>query len=142
MAGLDKDTPIPTEIKLHQKSRMMEISFSDGRRFNLSYEFLRVFSPSAEVRGHGPGQETLQVGKKNVEITQLEPVGSYAVQPTFSDGHDTGIYSWDYLYGLGAHHDELWASYLERMEAAGASREPGIGGLQPVAPRGGSCSHH
>ncbi len=143
MAGLDKDTPIPTEIKLHQKSRMMEISFSDGRRFNLSYEFLRVFSPSAEVRGHGPGQETLQVGKKNVEITRLEPVGSYAVQPTFSDGHDTGIYSWDYLYGLGAHHDELWASYLERMEAAGASREPGIGGLQPVAPRGGgSCGHH
>ena len=142
MAGLDKDTPIPTEIKLHQKSRMMEISFSDGRRFNLSYEFLRVFSPSAEVRGHGPGQDTLQVGKKNVEITRLEPVGSYAVQPTFSDGHDTGIYSWDYLYGLGAHHDELWAGYIERMEAAGASREPGIGGLQPVAPRGGGCGHH
>ncbi len=142
MAGLDKDTPIPTEIKLHQKSRMMEISFGDGRRFNLSYEFLRVFSPSAEVRGHGPGQETLQVGKKNVEIARLEPVGSYAVQPTFSDGHDTGIYSWDYLYGLGAHQEELWASYLERMEAAGASREPGIGGLQPVAPRGGSCGHH
>ena len=124
MAGLDKDTPIPTEIKLHQKSRMMEISFSDGRRFNLSYEFLRVFSPSAEVRGHGPGQETLQVGKKNVEITRLEPVGSYAVQPTFSDGHDTGIYSWDYLYDLGLRQDDLWQRYLDRMAAAGASREP------------------
>jgi DUF971 family protein len=142
MAGLDRDTPIPTEIKLHQKSRVMEISFNDGRTFNLSYEFLRVFSPSAEVRGHGPGQETLQVGKKNVEIAQLEPVGSYAVQPTFSDGHNTGIYSWDYLYGLGAHQDELWANYLERLEAAGASREPGIGGLQPVAPGGGGCGHH
>ena len=91
----------PTEIKLHQKSRQMEISFADGKRFELSYEFLRVYSPSAEVRGHGPGQEVLQVGKKDVDITALEPVGSYAVQPSFSDGHDSGLYSWDYLYELG-----------------------------------------
>jgi DUF971 family protein len=117
------DSPVPTEIKLHQKSRVMEITFADGRHFELSYELLRVYSPSAEVRGHGPGQEVLQVGKKNVDISALEPVGSYAVQPVFSDGHATGIYSWDYLYQLGANREALWASYLERMEAAGANRE-------------------
>jgi DUF971 family protein len=115
----------PTEIKLHQKSRQMEISFADGKRFELSYEFLRVYSPSAEVRGHGPGQEVLQVGKQNVDITAIEPVGSYAVQPRFSDGHDTGLYSWDYLYELGLDRDQLWQQYLQRMQAAGASREPG-----------------
>jgi DUF971 family protein len=116
---------VPTEIKLHQKSRQMEISFADGRRFELSYEFLRVYSPSAEVRGHGPGQEVLQVGKKDVDITALEPVGSYAVQPSFSDGHDSGLYSWDYLYEIGSDRDQLWQQYLERMRAAGASREAG-----------------
>ncbi len=115
----------PTEIKLHQKSRQMEISFADGKRFELSYEFLRVYSPSAEVRGHGAGQEVLQVGKKDVEITALEPVGSYAVQPRFSDGHDSGLYSWDYLYELGTNRNSLWQQYLQRMQAAGASREPG-----------------
>ena len=93
--------PTPTEIKLHQKSRVMEIAFDDGRTFRLPYEYLRVYSPSAEVRGHGPGQEVLQVGKRDVDIRSLEPVGSYAVQPTFSDGHATGIYSWDYIYELG-----------------------------------------
>jgi DUF971 family protein len=113
----------PTEIKLHQKSRLMEISFSDGRTFQLPYEFLRVQSPSAEVRGHGPGQEVLQVGKRAVEIRVLEPVGSYAVQPTFSDGHATGIYSWDYLYHLGENQDRLWAEYLEKLTKAGAARE-------------------
>ena len=127
MAGLDKDTPSPTEIKLHQKSRLLEIAFADGKRYSLPFEFLRVYSPSAEVRGHGPGQETLQVGKKDVEITQVEPVGSYAVQLVFSDGHDSGIYSWDYFYNIGAHQDEMWVHYLERMREAGASREPGIG---------------
>jgi len=127
MAGLDKTTPSPTEIKLHQKSRLLEIAFADGRQYKLSFEFLRVYSPSAEVRGHGPGQEVLQVGKKNVEITQIEPVGSYAVQLVFSDGHDSGIYSWDYLYKLGANEDAMWAQYLERMQAEGASREPGTG---------------
>jgi DUF971 family protein len=117
------DTPAPTEIKLHQKSRVLEISFTDGNRFELPYEFLRVYSPSAEVRGHGPGQEVLQTGKKDVDIVSLEPVGSYAVQPHFSDGHATGIYSWDYLYELGVNRDAMWRGYLERLEAAGARRE-------------------
>lgn len=122
---MDGDTPRPTEIKLHQKSRRMEIAFSDGSRFELSYELLRVYSPSAEVRGHGPGQEVLQAGKRDVDIPALEPSGSYAVQPTFSDGHSTGIYSWDYLYWLGQNRDTLWRQYLERLAEAGASREPG-----------------
>ena len=100
----------------------MEIAFDDGRTFRLPYEYLRVFSPSAEVRGHGPGQEVLQVGKRDVEIKNLEPVGSYAVQPTFSDGHATGIYSWDYLYELGVEQDDNWAAYLRRLDAAGAAR--------------------
>ncbi len=113
----------PTEIKLHQKSRVMEIAFSDGRSFRLPYELLRVYSPSAEVRGHGPGQEVLQTGKRAVEIRSLEPVGSYAVQPAFSDGHSTGIFSWDYLYELGDNQDRLWAQYLARLEQAGGSRE-------------------
>jgi DUF971 family protein len=124
MAGLDSKTPMPTEIKLHQKSRMLEIAFSDGQRFELSCELLRVYSPSAEVRGHGPGQEVLQVGKKNVEITDVQPVGSYAVQLVFSDGHDSGLYSWDYLHDLGVNQEVLWKQYLERMNEAGASREP------------------
>ena len=122
---MDTNTPQPTEIKLHQKSRVMELVFSDGSRFELSYELLRVYSPSAEVRGHGPGQEVLQVGKGEVAISALEPVGNYAVQPTFSDGHSTGIYSWDYLFWLGTNRDTLWRQYLERLEEAGASREPG-----------------
>ena len=113
----------PTEIKLHQKSRVMEIAFSDGRGFRLPYEFLRVYSPSAEVRGHGPGQEVLQTGKREVEIRSLEPVGSYAVQPVFSDGHSTGIYSWEYLYELGERQEELWQDYLAKLAAAGASRD-------------------
>ena len=122
---MDANAPVPTEIKLHQKSRLMELAFSDGSRFELSYELLRVYSPSAEVRGHGPGQEVLQVGKCDVDISTLEPSGSYAVQPTFSDGHSTGIYSWDYLYWLGQNRDTLWQQYLERLAEAGASREPG-----------------
>ena len=101
----------------------MEIGFSDGRSFKLPYEFLRVHSPSAEVRGHGAGQEVLQTGKRLVEIHSLEPVGSYAVQPTFSDGHGTGIFSWDYLYELGEHQEQLWTEYLEKLAAAGASRD-------------------
>jgi len=114
--------PTPTEIKLHQQSRVMEVAFDDGRTFRLPYEYLRVFSPSAEVRGHGPGQEVLQVGKKAIEIRQVEPVGSYAIQPTFSDGHSTGIYSWEYLYQLGIEQDSRWAAYLKQMDVAGASR--------------------
>ena len=114
--------PVPTEIKPHQKSRLMEIAFADGKTFKLPYEFLRVHSPSAEVRGHGPGQEVLQVGKRAVEIRALEPVGSYAVQPAFSDSHATGIYSWEYLYHLGENQERLWAEYLARLQQAGASR--------------------
>jgi len=114
--------PTPTEIKLHQQSRVMEVAFDDGRSFRLPYEYLRVYSPSAEVRGHGPGQEVLQVGKKEIEIRLVEPVGSYAIQPTFSDGHSTGIYSWEYLYQLGIEQDSRWAAYLKQMDAAGASR--------------------
>jgi DUF971 family protein len=123
MAGLNKGVPQPTEIKLHQKSRVLEVAFADGAAFRLPCEFLRVYSPSAEVRGHGPGQEVLQVGKQDVEITRVEPVGSYAVQFTFSDGHDTGIYSWDLLYDYGRRQEEMWRHYLKRMEEAGASRE-------------------
>ena len=124
MAGPNKDVPQPTEIKLHQKSRALEISFADGRTFRLPCELLRVYSPSAEVRGHGPGQEVLQVGKQNVNITSIEPVGTYAIQPCFSDGHETGIYSWDLLYDFGLHQDEMWSAYLRRLEEAGASRVP------------------
>jgi DUF971 family protein len=126
------DSPQPTEIKLHQKSRVLEISFDDGNTFRLPYEFLRVYSPSAEVRGHGPGQEVLQTGKKNVEIARAEPVGSYAIQLCFSDGHETGIYSWDLLYQFGEQQEPMWRQYLDRMEKAGASREPGA---EPFAER-------
>ncbi|MDE2003098.1 MAG: DUF971 domain-containing protein [Betaproteobacteria bacterium] len=128
MSGLDAHTPQPTEIKLHQASRVLEIAFANGRRFRLPYEFLRVHSPSAEVRGHGPGQETLQTGKRDVTITTVEPIGHYALRPTFSDGHDTGIYSWDYLYELGARQDAMWQQYLERLAAAGGSRDPAVPG--------------
>ncbi len=123
MSGLDTSTPTPTAIKLHQQSKVLEIAFADGREFRLPYEFLRVHSPSAEVRGHGPGQEVLQVGKREVTIREVEPIGHYAIRPSFSDGHDTGIYSWDYLYELGDRQDELWQRYLDRMAAAGASRD-------------------
>jgi DUF971 family protein len=114
---------VPTEIKLHQKSRVMEVAFDDGRQFRLPREYLRVYSPSAEVRGHGPGQEVLQTGKREVDIRSLEAVGSYAVQPVFSDGHSTGIYSWDYLYELGENQDRLWREYLAKLRDAGASRD-------------------
>jgi DUF971 family protein len=123
MAGLTKDSPVPTEILLHQQSRRLEVAFSDGARFELSFEFLRVNSPSAEVRGHGPGQEVLQTGKRNVEIREVEPVGNYGLQPVFSDGHSTGIFSWDYLYEIGQRRAALWDEYLQRLEAAGASRD-------------------
>lgn len=118
------DLPTPTEITLHQKSRVLEVAFSDGTRFELPFELLRVYSPSAEVRGHGPGQEVLQTGKKEIDIVALEPVGSYAVQPKFSDGHATGIYSWEYLRDLGSNRAEMWQAYLDRLKAAGARREP------------------
>ncbi|MCK9510065.1 MAG: DUF971 domain-containing protein [Pigmentiphaga sp.] len=124
MAGLSRNSPIPQSLVLHQRSRQLEIAFDTGETFRLPFELLRVYSPSAEVRGHGPGQETLQTGKREVEITALEPVGNYAVRPRFSDGHDSGIYSWDILYDLGRHQDERWTDYLARLAAAGASRDP------------------
>jgi DUF971 family protein len=114
---------IPTDVKLHQASRVLELVFPNGRHFRLPYEFLRVHSPSAEVRGHGPGQEVLQPGKRDVTIQSVEPVGHYALRPTFSDGHSTGIYSWEYLYELGERQDTLWRDYLARLAAAGASRD-------------------
>jgi len=123
MAGLSKNVPQPTEITLHQASHLLEISFADGKTFRLPCEFLRVFSPSAEVRGHGPGQEVLQTGKRNVAITAIEPVGQYAIQLRFSDGHDTGIYSWDLLYDYGMAQEEMWQQYLQRLQEAGASRD-------------------
>jgi DUF971 family protein len=115
---------VPTEIKLHQASRVLEVAFADGSVFRLPCEFLRVHSPSAEVRGHGPGQEVLQAGKREVGIEAIEPVGTYAVKLVFSDGHDTGLYTWDYLYELGRDQDSLWQRYLERLQQAGASRDP------------------
>lgn len=117
-------SPQPTEIKVHQKSRILEIAYADGKSFRLPFEFLRVHSPSAEVRGHGPGQEVLQAGKKDVDVVAVEPVGAYAIQIRFSDGHDTGIYSWDLLYEYGERQDKMWQQYLERLRSAGASREP------------------
>jgi DUF971 family protein len=132
MAGLDKSTPTPTRIVVHTQSCVLEIAFSDGAAFRLPFELLRVQSPSAEVRGHGPGQEVLQVGKREVGITAVEPVGHYAIQPHFSDGHSTGIFSWDYLHWLGTHQDGLWEEYLARLLAAGASRDPA--GSVPAVP--------
>ena len=123
MSAPETATPHPTALTLHQSSRVLEIAFADGRSFRLPYELLRVYSPSAEVRGHGPGQETLQVGKREVGIEKVEPVGHYAIQPTFSDGHASGIYSWDYLYDLGDRQEELWQRYLDRLAEAGASRD-------------------
>jgi DUF971 family protein len=137
MAGLDRNTPQPTEVTVHQQSRVLEIAFDDGARYRLPFELMRVYSPSAEVQGHGPGQEVLQTGKRDVEIVGLEPVGHYAIQPTFSDGHDTGIFSWDYLYFLGSKQDELWAEYERRLAAAGVDRDA------PMPQKAGAgCGHH
>ncbi len=138
MAGIESDTPIPSEIKLHQQSRFVELSYDSGEHFSLSFEYLRVFTPSAEARGHGPGQEVLQTGKRNVTIKEIEPIGTYALRFVFSDGHDSGLYSWDLLYNLGRHHDELWQEYLEQLEKAGLSRDVDT----TSRPTGGSCSHH
>lgn len=131
VAGLQQGAPRPTEIRLHQKSRLLEVVFDDGRAFRLPCEFLRVFSPSAEVRGHGPGQEALQTGKEEVQITAVEPVGNYAVRLVFSDGHDTGLYSWDYLYEIGTRQDAMWGHYLERLQLAGIERAPAASPTSP-----------
>ena len=137
MAGLTAGAPAPEGITVHAQSRALEISFSDGAKFRIPFELLRVFSPSAEVQGHGPGQETLQTGKRDVALEALEPVGNYAVQPRFSDGHDTGIYSWDYLYFLGSQQEQLWQDYADRLKAADLDRDA------PMPPKGATgCASH
>jgi DUF971 family protein len=137
MAGLKKDSPTPQAITAHSQSRVLEISFSDGASFRIPFELMRVYSPSAEVQGHGAGQEVLQTGKREVGVLALEPIGNYAVKPVFSDGHESGIFSWEYLYHLGANQAQLWSDYSRRLEAAGLSRDA------PMVVAGGhSCSSH
>jgi len=136
MAGLTTNAPQPTSITVHQQSRVLEVSFDDGADFRIPFELMRIYSPSAEVQGHGPGQEVLQTGKRDVEVAALEPVGNYAVQPVFSDGHDTGIFSWDYLYYLGSQREELWRRYEERLRAAGVDRDAPMGKAEAS-----SCGH-
>ena len=131
------DRPTPVALTVHQQSRALEIAFDDGRTFRIPFELMRVYSPSAEVQGHGPGQETLQTGKRDVVIDAIEPVGHYAVKPTFSDGHDTGLFTWDYLYRLGTQQDALFAQYLERLAAAGLDRD-----AEMPKPGAGSCHSH
>jgi DUF971 family protein len=137
MAGLQTGAPVPQDLTVHSQSRVLEISFSDGKQFRIPFELMRVYSPSAEVQGHGPGQEVLQTGKRDVGLASLEPVGNYAVQPTFSDGHSSGIFSWDYLYFLGSEQDKLWADYGARLTAAGANRDA------PMTDKAGhACASH
>ncbi len=137
MAGLTAGAPTPTDITVHGQSRVLEVGFSDGARFRIPFELMRVYSPSAEVQGHGPGQETLQTGKRDVALEALDPVGNYAVQPRFSDGHDTGIYSWDYLYFLGSQEVRLWQEYEARLQTANTERDA------PMAAKAGhSCASH
>jgi DUF971 family protein len=137
MAGLTANTPQPTSITVHQQSRVLEVGFADGAQFRIPFELMRVYSPSAEVQGHGPGQEVLQTGKREVGLTALEPIGNYAVQPSFSDGHDTGIFSWDYLYFLGSQEADLWRKYEDRLAQAGVSRDAPM-----QAESGAGCGHH
>lgn len=137
MAGLSKDTPAPESLTVHGQSRVLEVGFSDGKIFRIPFELMRVYSPSAEVQGHGPGQETLQTGKREVTIVDLESVGHYAIKPSFSDGHDTGLFTWEYLYFLGSQQDELWADYDKRLQAAGVERDA------PMPEKtGGQCASH
>ena len=137
MAGLTAGAPTPQSITLHGKSRVLEVVFSDGAQFRLPFELMRVYSPSAEVAGHGPGQEVLQTGKREVVITGLAPIGNYAIQPAFSDGHESGIFSWSYLYELGQRQQVLWDDYLQRLTAAGADRDA------PMLPKAGKgCASH
>ena len=137
MAGLKSGSPTPQDITVHSQSRVLEITFSDGAKYRIPFELMRVYSPSAEVMGHGRGQEVLQTGKREVELVSLESIGNYAVQPTFSDGHDTGIFSWDYLYFLGSQQDKLWAEYLERLHSEGVDRDAPM----PVQKRHGHGHH-
>lgn len=140
MAGLNKNTPTPTAMTVHGQSRELEIAFNDGAAFRIPFELMRVYSPSAEVQGHSPDQAVLQTGKREVGVLALEPVGLYAVQPTFSDGHDTGIYSWEYLYFLGSQADALWTQHEARLQAAGRGRDEPMPGA--VGAGGGTCASH
>lgn len=137
MSDSPRGLPQPTNITLHQASKLLSIEYDDGQKFDLSCEFLRVWTPSADARGHSPGQEVLQVGKRNVSINSIEPVGNYAIRLIFSDGHDTGLYSWDTLYEFGLHREELWQAYLDKLASAGASREPDSAGN--IMSSGSSC---
>ncbi len=137
MAGLQAKSPTPTALTIHSQSRLLEIGFSDGANFKIPFELMRIYSPSAEVQGHGPGQEVLQTGKRDVNVVELEPVGNYAVKPVFSDGHESGLFTWDYLYHLGADQTQLWADYERRLQAAGLARDA----LMVVA-GAKSCSSH
>ena len=140
MAGLKTDTPIPEDITAHSSSRVLEVKFSDGATFRIPFELMRVYSPSAEVKGHGPGQEVLQTGKRNVGLLDIEPVGNYAIKPTFTDGHDSGLFTWEYLYFLGSEQDSLWADYEKRLAAAGVTRDTPMQSAAGSA--GGACSSH
>ncbi len=137
MAGLQKNTPAPQDITVHGTSRVLEVSFTDGVTFRIPFELMRVYSPSAEVQGHGPGQEVLQTGKRLVELEGLEPIGNYAIKPTFSDGHDSGLFTWEYLYFLGSEQDQLWADYERRLQAAGIDRDAAM-----PEKGGAGCSSH
>ena len=140
MAGLKSGAPAPTALTVHEASRVLEVAFSDGASFRIPFELMRVYSPSAEVQGHGPGQEVLQTGKRDVTLVQLDPVGHYGVRPTFSDGHDSGIYTWPYLYELGRDQEQLWQRYLQRLAHAGVDRDapmPGKG-----CSTGAGCASH
>ena len=136
MAEMKKAGSVPTSLTVHKQSRVLDMAFDSGESFSLPFEFLRVYSPSAEVRGHGAGQEVLQTGKRDVLITAIDPVGNYAIQPHFSDGHNTGIYAWDYLYWLGANQAQLWEDYLKRLEAAGFTQETGRDAAMPATQGG------
>ena len=140
MAGLHRNAPTPEDITAHSASRVLEVKFSDGATFRIPFELMRVYSPSAEVKGHGPGQEVLQTGKRNVGLLDIEPVGNYAIKPTFTDGHDSGLFTWEYLYFLGAEHDTLWADYEKRLADAGVTRDTPM----PITAShaGGACSSH
>jgi DUF971 family protein len=137
MAGLQPGSPTPTALTVHSQSRILEIAFSDGAEFRIPFELMRVYSPSAEVQGHGPGQEILQTGKREVNVVELEPIGNYAVKPVFSDGHESGIFSWDYLYKLGTDQAQLWDEYQRRLQAAGVERDAPM-----AAPGGHGCASH
>jgi DUF971 family protein len=139
MAGLTKNSPIPTAVTVHQASKVLEVVFADGAAFRIPFELMRIYSPSAEVQGHGPGQEVLQTGKREVGINGLEQVGNYAVQPEFSDGHNTGLFTWDYLYFLGSQQTGLWQQYEGRLQAAGVSRDADM--ASAAASGCGSHSH-